>query len=160
VSINVWLALRDDAQSLIVERLRWNEQQQGAYNGPVTDRQAKIFRYMADQENTRRLFKTATLNSRQWSLWSVYFNPAELGANVLQIVKDELDQLAADYPSRFVIAGAWRWNGTQIPGYPPHPQLLKFMPDVWNGDLPPTYSAPTVLTDVNLLMGQAPRDFS
>lgn len=157
MTVNVWLAVRDDAQALIVERLRWDIESQGAYTGPVTDRQARLFGYMADQDTTQRLFKTRTAAGRVWTLWNLYFN---LPGNILQIVKDELDQLAVDYPNHIVIAGAWRWNGEQVPGYPPHAQLLKFMPDVWNGDDPPTYSPATELTDVNLLLGQSPRVFT
>lgn len=157
MTINVWLALRDDAQALIVERLRWDRDAQGEYTGPVTDRQAKLFGYMADQENTQRLFRQGTAGGRVWTVWNIYFN---LSGNVLQKVKAELDQLALDYPNHVIIAGAWRWDGSQVNDYPPHPQLLQFMPDVWNGDEPPTYSPATQLADVNLLLGQTPRDFS
>jgi hypothetical protein len=38
--------------------------------------------------------------------------------------------------------------------------LLDYMPDLWNGDDPPTYSPPTEVTDRILLSGQAPRVFT
>jgi hypothetical protein len=37
--------------------------------------------------------------------------------------------------------------------------MLDYMPDVWNGDDPPTYSPATEVTDRVLLSGQAPRVF-
>ena len=45
------------------------------------------------------------------------------------------------------------------PWYPTPQQVVNFMPDVWNGDDPPTYSPATEVTDCNLLFGQAPRHF-
>ncbi len=150
--VNVWLALRDDAQSAIVTRLNWDEGSQGEYTGPVPDRTARLFQKMADRANVQRLFRVATLNSRQWTLWNVYFNEK---VGVLQKVQDELDGLATDYPNQFIIAGAWHWNGDQVPAYPPHPQLIELMPDV--DDIG---TRPVDLSDVNLLLGQSPRDFS
>jgi len=43
---------------------------------------------------------------------------------------------------------------TGTPVYPMHPQILKFMPDVGDPPVPAT-----VLADVSLGMGQAPRRF-
>ena len=163
--VNVWIGLRDDAQAAILTRLRWDEETQGPYTGPVTDRQHKLFSYMHDRENTQRLFKQATLGGRVWTVWSVYF---DLPGNILQLVKAELDQMLVDYPTQFVVTGAWHWDGRQVgtewtdetqiattgtPVYPMHPQILKFMPDV--DDLPAT-----VVTDVNVGMGQSLRRFS
>ena len=108
--INVWIAIRDDAQALIHERLTWDEESQGEYSGPVTDRQAKLFGYMADRDTTQRLFRTDSL-ARVWTLWSVYF---DLPGNILQKVKAELDQLALDYPNHIKLIGAWHWDGRQV----------------------------------------------
>ena len=177
---NVWLALREEAQDAIIERIRWDSESDGEYTGPVTDREAKLFRYMADQGGVSRLFKTSTTAGKVWSLWSVTFTEN------LPKVKIELDQLLADRPNHVVILGAWRRNGSQhgmdpvystrtvddieetyISGYDgtaaypiPTTQLLKFMPDVWNGDEPPTYSPAVQITDVNIVAGQELRDFS
>ena len=119
---------------------------------------------MHDRENTQRLFKQATLGGRVWTVWSVYF---DLPGNILQLVKAELDQMLVDYPTQFVVTGAWHWDGRQVgtewtdetqtattgtPVYPMHPQILKFMPDV--DGLPAT-----VVTDVNVGFGQSLRRF-
>lgn len=109
--VNVWIALRDDAQNAIRTRLEWDEESQGAYTGPVTDRTARLFSKMADRATVQRLFRVATLNTRQWTLWSVYFDEP---VDVLQKVQDELDQLAIDYPSQFIIAGAWKEDGAMV----------------------------------------------
>jgi hypothetical protein len=208
--VNVWVALRDDAQAAIRERLTWDEESQGPYTGPVSNRTAILFTRMRDIANVQRLFRVATINARQWTLWNLYFT--ERG-NILQIIQDELDQLAIDYPNQFIIAGAWIWDnplacrqvGTQLdiqtrtvqgtkpepnpnyqpdpeapnydpnewitvsvdviqayvaghtgtPTYPLHPQLLELMPDV--DDIG---TRPTELSDVCLMAGQPPREFS
>jgi len=149
--VNVWLALRDDAQSAINTRLDWDEETQGEYNGPVTDRQAKVFQLMADRANIQRLFKTDTIGGREWTLWNVYFNES---SDILLKVKTELDQLTVNYPTQFVIAGAWLWDGTQVAGYPPHTRLIEFMPDI--DDIG---ARPLTVSDVNLGLGQSPRQF-
>lgn len=176
MNINVFLALRSDAQQSVVTRLTWNEEVQGEYTGPVTDRQAKLFRYMADRETTQALFRNATIGAFKWTLWSVYF-PLSLGSNVLQIIQDELDNLAVTYPTQFIIVGAWRWDGRQVgtrwnsdrtdvtgtPTYPIHPRLIDLMPDEVTYDAEGNEVSrvrPTGLSDVNLLLGQSPRRFT
>lgn len=160
---NVWMGVRVEAHDAIVTRLRWDEESQGPYPGPVTDREHKVFRYMSDQDIVQRLFKNSIIAGKEWSLWSLSFTE-----NLAQ-VKIELDQLLLDRPNHISIAGAWQWDGRQFgtqwtdetqtattgtPTYPiPTAQLLKFMPDVGG-------SPATVLADVNLLFGQSPRRFA
>jgi hypothetical protein len=105
--VNVWVALRDDAQSAIVTRLTWDESTQGEYTGPVSDETALLFTRILGGAEVQRLFRVATLNSRQWTLWNLYYSNRK---EVLQKVQDELDQLAIDYPNQFIIAGAWAWD--------------------------------------------------
>jgi hypothetical protein len=209
--VNVWVALRDDAQAAINERLTWDVESQGPYTGPVSNRTAILFTRMFDRAVVERLFRVATIGGRQYTLWNLYFT--ERG-NILQLVQDELDQLALDYPNQFIIAGAWIWDdntlacrqvGTQLdiqqrtyqaptrqenpnyqpddqlpnfdpeefifvdenfeevyvaghtgtPTYPIHPQLIELMPDVDDQG-----TRPTNLSDVNLVAGQPPREFS
>lgn len=141
--VNVWIALRDDAQAAIKERL--NADDSGTlYSGPVDDRTAKLFHRMVDRNNVQRLFNIATAGGRQYTLWSITFDEP---GNVLQKIKDEIDRLATEYPNRFIVAGAWNWDGSQIVDYPPDPRLDRFMPG-------------GVVQDVNLIFGQSPRDFS
>lgn len=50
-------------------------------------------------------------------------------------------------------------TGVRQPAAQQDPSLLDYMPDVWNGDEPPTYSPATEITDRIFLSGQQPRDF-
>ena len=109
--VNAWLALRDDAQSALVTRLEWDTESQGDYTGPVTNRTAKIFATLQDRDAVQRLFRVDNVAGRDWTLWNCYFDAP---GNVLQIVQDELDQLALEYPSQFVIVGAWKWDGAMV----------------------------------------------
>jgi hypothetical protein len=167
MKVELALALRDDAHDAIVTRLTWDEESQGEYTGPVTNRQYRLFRYMQDFTQRQKLFRKPTLNGRVWTLWSVMFDDE---INVLQLIQDEIDQLAADYPSQVVVAGAFHWEGNQVgttlvstdpptqtgtPTYPLHPQLIEFMPDTDDQG-----TRPTELSDTNLLFGQAPRIFA
>ena len=208
--VNVWVALRDDAQAAIKERLTWDEAVDGPYTGPVSDETALLFSRILGGAEVQRLFRVATINARQWTLWNLYYSNKK---EVLLRVQEELDQLALDYPNQFIIAGAWAWDsllacrqlGTQLvvetqtvqrtvgepnldyqpdenlpgydparyiqvvrdvdvqvvtghtgsPTYPLHPQLIELMPDVDE-----IGTRPTELSDVNLLAGQPPREFS
>ena len=157
-TINIWLAVRDDAQAIISTRLNWDEEVQGTYSGPVTDRQAKLFGYMHDRENTQRLFRVDS-DTRDWTIWNVYF---DFPKDVLLKVKAELDQLMIDYPNHIKIVGAWKWDGIQIADYPPHTRLIEFMPDDITYDqngTELTRTRPLVPRDVNLGMGQTERQF-
>lgn len=165
MKINVWLALRDDAQAAIRERLTWDEESQGPYTGPVPDRVARVFEKMGDRATVQRLFKTPTIANRQWTIWSILFDENK---NVMQRVKAELDHLEASYPNRIQIVGAWHYdtgrqvgadyddsgNRISLPLYPVPGLLSNFMPDDPDG------SPNAALRDVNLYYGQAPRDFS
>ncbi len=108
--VNVWLALRADAQALILTRLNWDEDVDGVYSGPVTDRQAKLFRLMADRATVQRLFRVDA-DTQDWTPWNVYFNESR---NVLQKVQNELTQLAIDYPNHIRIVGAWHFDSRQV----------------------------------------------
>ncbi len=105
---NVWMGVREEAHNAIVTRLRWDEESQGQYSGPVTDREYRVFRYMVDQANVERLFKKSRIVGKNWSLWNLIFTKK------LQQVKIELDQLLADRPNHITIGGAWQWDGRQF----------------------------------------------
>ncbi len=146
--INVWLALREDAQALIKTRLQWDEETQGEYTGPITDRQFKLFQLMHDLDTTQRLFRVDRIGNRDWTLWSIYF---DFKTSVLLKIQAELDDLTTNFPNHVKIIGAWHWGGGQVeqggsPVYPLHNRILKFMPG-------------GVLADINLGLGQTPRQF-
>lgn len=63
---NVWMGVRVEAHDEIVTRLRWDEESQGEYSGPVTNREHKVFRYMGDQANVQRLFKKSLIGGKEW----------------------------------------------------------------------------------------------
>ena len=99
---------------------------------------------------------------RTFKLWSLYYD-VETEVELRDIRND----LNADFPGMLRTIGSWWWNGEQVmnsagtqPLFPLHTTILEYMPDVWNGDDPPTYSPATSLADVNLGMGQATRNFT
>jgi len=208
--VELMLVLRDDAQQLIVERLRWNEEQDGEYTGPVQDRTNQLFSYMQDFTQRQKLFKSPTIGGNVYHAWSFMFSA---GADIMTRVQEELDFLLLNYPTHVFVMGAFTWDegdimcrqtGTQLvidtrivektwsvqnpdyqpdPGepnfddrfvlrvtgdveeeyvsghtgtatYPLHARLIDFMPDVGEPPLPATE-----LADVNLLMGQPPRNY-
>lgn len=176
--VNPWLALRNDAQALMKTRLDWDEEIQGPYVGPVTDRQRKVFAAMVDRATVQRLFRIDNDGGRDWTLWNVYFNEAK---DVLLKIQAELDQLAIDFSVQFRIGGAWHFDGRQVgtqftfdvdgnitgvtgtPIYPFHSRLLELMPDIVTHDIDGNEISrvrPTDLSDVNRLQGQTVRNFS
>ena len=113
--VNAWIAVSDAAQDVIIEALRWDEESQGDYTGPLTRRQRLLFEYMQDETNRRRLFKKATLAGTVYNLWSIDFHD---DAQTLQLVRDEIDGLIVEYPNQIGVLGAWRKDGSQV-GDPP-----------------------------------------
>jgi hypothetical protein len=121
----------------------------------------ELFRTTNDAENVARLFKLWPGNAGQdFRVWSFYFDRLEDGPQI----RADIDAMAAAYPGDFLPMGAWRTDtGAEVgnPVWWPVPaQVVNFMPAVWNGDEPPTFTPATEPTDVNLLFGQVPRDFS
>ena len=172
--VNVLLALRRDTSVLLTERLEWDEEADGEYDGPVPDRAYRIFQAASDFKR----YRIDTDGGADWVLWSLYFSGPK---NILIKVRDELDWLASTYPNRVKIGGAWHYDdgrqvGTTIqydedgvetgvtgtPVYPIHPRLLEFMPDLVERDadgVEVSRVRPTMLSDVNLLQGQKERRF-
>ena len=104
-----------------------------------------------DGELVRGLFKTFAVGSIDFQVSSFY---TELAAEVLA----DFQMLEDTYPENFAIMGIWdEESGAQL--RPVSPLFINFMPDVYDYD-EDVYNEATVLTDVNLLAGQAPRDFS
>ena len=153
--INVWIAVSNTARTKIVERLRWDEESQGPYTGPITDEQYRLFSYMQDQRNREALFKRPVIAVREYILFSVDFDGDKV---LLNRVRQVIDELVVAYPNRIAVMGAWDVeNGQQVGAtyvegvktadgpYPIHAQLWRFMPDKPDGTPNPT------LRDVNLL---------
>ena len=149
--INVWLIVRDDAKIAISTAISTPESQ---YSGPVNLKTRRIFETMADRAQVQKLFKSPSFGGNIYPLFSLYIDSSDA-----QQAKAAVDYLITKYPSHIIIGGAWRWDGSQIPNYPPHPQLIQIMPDVWD-NTSQSYIAPSQVEDINLMLGQSPRDFS
>lgn len=171
--VNVWLALRDAAQALVIERLDWDESVDGIYGGPIPDRAVRLFEKMAHRNVAQGHYRIDNDGANDWVLWNLIFNERR---NVLIKVKGELDWLIATYSTQSKIAGAWHYSdgrqvGTTIeydengvetgvtgsPIYPVHARILEFMPD--DVDEFDVHTRPIMPSDVNLLQGQQERRF-
>jgi len=157
--VNIWLAISDAAQDVVIEYLTWPEDQE--YTGPLRPRSQRLFSYMQDESTRRRLFTKPTLQGTVYNLWSIEF--VEDSRDTLQAIRDELDHLIATYPNQIAVCGAWKWNGEQVtsdgnPIYPIPDYLWQFLPNPLPDGTVPTSNAD--LQDVNLLFGQSPRDFT
>jgi hypothetical protein len=113
-----------------------------------------LFRTTHDAENVARLFKLwPGPGAKNFRVWSFYFAKPLEGPQI----RADIDAMAATYPTDFLPMGAWRTDtGAEVgdPVWWPVPaQVVNFMPDI---DGTPA----TEPTDVNLLFGQVPRDFS
>jgi len=174
--VNLWIALSSAAKTAVNTRLNWNEEKDGVYSGPVGDKEARIFRAMADMtivQNMQNMFRAGTFAGKTWTLYSVYPESS-------MKAKQAVDWLAANRTNVFKVVGAWHWDGRQVgadwevvegertgnitgtPLYPiPTAQLLKIMPTikVYAEDGSHAETEPTELSDTNLLLGQAPRVF-
>ena len=157
--INIWLVLSDQAQNIVIESLRWDEETQGEYAGPLRRRSRRLFEYMQDDTTRSRLFKPWTNPQGTFHLWSIDFDDEK---DTLQLVRDEIDFLIATYPNQIQVVGAWHFeDGAQVgtrgggdPIYPIPNWLWRFMPDSVGA------ASNADLNDINLLYGQSPRDFS
>lgn len=136
----------------------------------LSDDTKEFFRAIYDENALDRLFlKWTSPQAKEFNMLSFYANKPE---NVAQVESD-LNAMQSTYSDDFSILGAWRCDdgmqigGNDTPSFPTPSFAINFMPDVMidPGDpeadpvVPPTYERPTQLTDVNLLFGQAKRDF-
>ena len=160
--VNIWLRLRGDLQSDVIDRLQWDTPTQGPYSGPITERECYLFGTMADRKSAQPPFLQPTIEGNPWVLWSLSL------PHSIEYVTAELDQLTADQVGKVVVEGAWHRDGTQYvtsstPASPIYPistaSLLRFMPPVYDVD-DDEFSPATELVDVNLLAGQSPRSFA
>ena len=126
----------------------------------------EFFNNIHDASAVERLFKSWDAAGRTYKVWSMYADkPAETTT-----IRTDLDMLNTSYPQDFAVVGAWSCAdgheaGAQGAGvwYPIPPQYINFMPDIIVDNTDPenpVYGPATDPTDVNLLFGQAPRDFS
>lgn len=162
-SHNVWVSM-----SQVFKNELWPFVRQGTpavtfpdING-LQPETVEFFNAIYDEGTVEKLFKEWNAAGRTYKLWSFYANkPADVPT-----VKDDLDMLIASYPQDFAVLGAWNYGtGNEVGNpiwYPLPPQTIQFMPDIIVDNTDPenpVFGPATDLTDVNLLLGQAPRSF-
>jgi hypothetical protein len=182
-SFNLWLGMSQAFQADLVPLIQ-DGTPATAFPGlnQLDEATLALLRNTHDAEGVARLFKLwPGPEGQNFRVWSFYFNKPEQG----DIIHDDIDLMAATYPSDFLPMGAWRTSdggevGTQYdegattgtPWWPVPAQVVNFMPDIMTDPgtpegpggippaVPPIYAPPIAPTDVNILMGQAPRDFT
>ncbi len=144
--------IRDDAKLLINEALATTTDD---YAGSVKQETREIFELMSDLIVVQGLFKSPVLVGNVHHMYSLYIENGNLSN-----VQDAITHLSVVYPGQYIVGGAWNMDGAQAAGYTPHADLIDFMPDVWDGLVPPGFTTAVTVTDVNLLAGQSQRNFS
>ena len=171
-TFNLWLGMSQAFQDELVALLAEDSTPAVTftYLNDLDPATIQLFRNIHDAGALEKLFKVYPAGGKDYRIWSLYFAKPENGL----VIRDDIDDLAFFYPTEFLPMGAWSSKtglevGTSadeegvVTGaawFPVPTQILHFMPDVWNGDDPPTFSAATVPTDVNVLAGQTPRSFA
>ena len=94
------------------------------------------------------LFKSPTIKAQAMTLESLYL--------------DSVDDIEKLVKGGATILGAWDWNGTQVEGYPPHKDLIQYMPirKTYDDEGNETGELEPVLEDSVLCWGQSPRQFA
>ncbi len=141
--LNLWMGFDDRAQSTA--------------NPQGDDLPSRAYRALGDPL-VRSIFRQDNPSGpRSYELWSLYFE-----AETNQEVRDIRNDLLAEYPGQLRTIGAWWWDGTQVQGFPLHARILEFIPDIVTHDEDGNETSrvrPTVPNDVNLGLGQSPRQF-
>ena len=123
--------------------------------GPLSEN-AQFFAHAVDAKVVNTGWKMENQGGRDWAMWSVFFRD-------VVVMDSEIDALSSRNPGRTKVLAAWGFDGVPyLPpdGYAVYGNLLRYMPDVIDPADPEGPRIPaTVLTDVNLLAGQTPRQF-
>lgn len=172
--INYWIA----ASSQLVAEVQARRAEGDAYTGPLTEQLWRTIKrvYRTDGAVVRGMFNTPTIGGKTYHMISIY----------LEDGTDALARLTAEWPSHFIVIGAWLLDGRQLgteweldvdgnrtgnttgtPTFPVHAHAWRLMPDRVTYDpvtgdevsrTPATSNAD--LRDINVLAGQAPRRFT
>jgi len=172
---NFWIGMSGDFQSDLVGWLAPLNLETGERPDQIDPPNFPALKFMSqatidffnqshDSGTLDHLFRRHSASSRNYRVWSFYVQKPE---NVSE-VKDDLDSMRNTYPQDFLIMGAWLFQtgepigGEDDPTFPNPPTLINFMPLIWEDDGEGGYNSrePTELTNVNLLVGQAPRVFA
>lgn len=177
--VNVWLAMSQQA----LDQYRAKRTQGDEYSGPMDDLTYKILDKMSDTDVVQGMFKKPTIGGKTYHLFSLYLSGS---ARVAQA----LDYITEKWPGHIIALGVWWMDGRQAgteftysdpdpetgevvvtgvtgtPVYPIPAAAWRIMPDTVTYDAegvelnrtPATSNAD--LRDINLLSGQAPRQFT
>ena len=141
---NIWMGFDDRAQS-------------DANPSDDDDPRSQAYRALGDP-SVRSIFRQDNPpGPRSYELWSLYYE-----VETDQEIRDIRNDLLAEYPGQLRTIGAWWWDGTQVQGFPLHPSILEYIPDVVTFDPDGneiSRTRPTVPTDINLGLGQTRRIF-
>jgi hypothetical protein len=155
MATNVWLAVREDAFTEVKEAVEWDAATKGrAYDGAVRERTTRLMTNIAGSfESQADLFMTVQLDGANWKVYNL-------------IVEGDIDAVKAEVnyttsrEARTIVLGAWDYDTGNVVGYPLHPRILEFCPDVVVGtdkEGQPAVERPTDLAGANILFGQAKR---
>ena len=157
---NFWIGLSQEMQADLVGWVA-TEPPVPPVNFPLlenlNEETIAFFNESHDAGSLDKLFRHYDSGNRNYRVWSFYVTRL----SDVTPVRNNLDALTANYPLDFLIMGAWQFEtGQAVSAYPSPPSLINFMPPTWDHDTnPPTEIPPTEVSDVNLLAGQAPREF-
>ena len=172
--VDLWIAFSQQAIDEFIDR----RSDPDAYTGPMDNKTFKIMSRMADMENRQRLFNKVDAAGKTYTLFSLVIE------GQLSQAQDAIDHITTEWPTHFIVVGAWWFdtglqvgtnytydgdgNITGVTGsavYPIPTQAYKVMPDEVTYDIDGNETSRTPassnadLKDVNLILGQAPRDF-
>lgn len=149
---NLWMAFDDRAQPV-------------ANAVDANENSHKVFQALGDP-SVRGIFRQHNPNGpRSYELWSLYYEVND-GIELLQTRND----LNAEFPGQLRTIGAWWFDtGAQVlnpagtqPQFPLHATILEYIPDIVTHDSAGNEISrirPSVPSDVNLGLGQTPREF-
>ena len=147
MSINVWIAQTAAVKSE-VESVKGGVVGKNIITGTKAEQRAyaEVASKIADKVDG--LFRAPKIKTKVMQLESLYL--------------DSVDEIAVLEKGGATILGAWDWNGSQVEGYPPHADLIQYMPvrKTYDKDGVETGTLPPVLEDSVLVWGQAPRQFA
>ena len=145
--INVWVG-QTAAVKAEVESVKGGATAKDTIKGTRAEQRAyaEVASKIADKVDG--LFSAPTIKTKVMTLESLYL--------------DSVDEIAALEKGGAVILGAWDWSGTQVEGYPPHEDLIQYMPirKTYDEEGNETGELDPVLEDSVLVWGQAPRQFA
>ena len=169
MSANAWVACGPSMWQAFDSR--WeaeNAEPPGSYSGPMDDESYRIMKTVTDVRVSPQLFRPKSVAAAEANPFINY----SMNWRTVSEMETDLAYLLGAWPGKqFEVNGAWDMiTGAQVgeadPLYPIADDAYKLMPDIVEYDeegneisrTPATSNAD--LRDVNITLGQAPRDFT